>query len=630
VKAQEDEDELLRSVTLQNAQSILQARLRAEEALRDETRILELLNRTGIAISSQLDLQVLVQTVTDAATELSNAKFGAFFYNVENEQGESLVLYVLSGAPHESFEKFGLPRNTAVFNPTFRGEGVVRSADITKDPRYGRQAPHHGMPKGHPPVKSYLAVPVVSRSGEVIGGLFFGHPDAGVFTERSERIITGMAAQAAVAIDNARLYEAARKAAEERTQLLESERQARAQAERMGEMKDEFLATLSHELRTPLSAILGWSQILRRRATTDPDIQHALDVIERNTRAQAQLIEDLLDMNRITSGKMRLAVQPMDPATSIQAAIETVRPAAEARGIRLEVILDPAAGPVSGDANRLQQIVWNLLSNAIKFTPRNGKVQVLLRRVDSHVEISVSDTGAGIRPDFLSHVFERFRQADASTTRKYDGLGLGLSIVKHLVELHGGTIGAASGGEGQGATFTVLLPLVAVHQRDRSMLAADIGGERMVAEPAAGVIEADVDLSGIRVLVVDDREDSRELIKRVLEDCRAVVTTAASAREALPLIETVKPDVLVSDIGMPEIDGYEFLRRVRALERLRGGRVPAIALTAFARSEDRTRALRAGYLVHVSKPVEPSELIATVASVTGRTGHPPADNTPHE
>jgi signal transduction histidine kinase len=275
----------------------------------------------------------------------------------------------------------------------------VRSDDITKDPRYGKMAPHYGMPKGHLPVRSYLAVPVVSRSGEVLGGLFFGHPQPGVFTERSERLIVGIAAQASVAADNARLYEQAQRAAEERKHLLESERSARAAAERMSELKDDFLATLSHELRTPLSAILGWAQVLRRGVRSEADLLRGLDTIERNARMQTQLIEDLLDMSRIASGKVRLDIQPVDPVSFVEAAIETVGPAADAKGIRLEKLLDPAAGPISGDPSRLQQIVWNLLSNAIKFTPKGGKVQVVLERVNSHIEISVADTGIGIKGD---------------------------------------------------------------------------------------------------------------------------------------------------------------------------------------------------------------------------------------
>ncbi len=587
---------------------------RTEEALRDETRVLELLNKTGTTLTASLDLKALVQAVTDAATQLSGAKFGAFFYGATSEHGESMTLFTLSGAPRAAFEKFGQPRATLLFGHTFSGEAPIRSDDIRDDPRYGKMAPHHGMPHGHPPVRSYLAVPVVSRGGSVLGGLFFGHPEPGVFTERTERIIVGVAAQAAVAIDNARLYEAAQKSAVEREKLLDSERAARAEAERASQMKDEFLATLSHELRTPLSSILGWSQVLRGGGKTPGDLQKGLDVIERNARVQTQLIEDLLDMSRIISGKVRLDIQPVQPMSFVEAAIETVRPAAEAKDIRIEKILDPQAGPVSGDPNRLQQVVWNLLSNAIKFTPKEGKVQVLLERVNSHIEISVADTGMGIEPRFIDHVFERFRQQDSSTTRRYGGLGLGLSIVKNLVELHGGTVRAQSAGAGQGATFSVLLP-VAVLQRAEP---------RSRVHPKSAVPPTPelrtIDLTGVTVLVVDDQPDARELVARVLQDCNARVLTAGSAEDALALVERERPHVLVSDIGMPDVDGYELLRRVRALGEARGGKLPAIALTAFARSEDRTRALRAGFLVHVSKPVEPSELIASVASVAGRVG----------
>ena len=416
--------------------------------------------------------------------------------------------------------------------------------------------------------------------------------------------------------DNARLYQAAQIAAEEREKLLDSERYARSHAERMSKMKDEFLATLSHELRTPLSAILGWAHILRRGSADATVMNQGLDTIERNARAQTHLIEDLLDMSRITSGKVRLDVQPVEPVSFIEAAVETVRPAADAKGIRLEKLLDPSAGPVSGDPGRLQQVIWNLLSNAIKFTPKDGKVQILLERVNSHLEISVADTGIGIGPEFLAHVFERFRQGDASTTRRYGGLGLGLAIVKHLVELHGGSILAKSAGEGQGATFVVQLPLTVVrrtehnesrHPQSPSALSYDFKG---------------LDLSGIKVLVVDDEADARDLISRVLTDCDAEVFTAGTAGEALRLVEAERPHVLVTDIGMPDVDGYELLKRVRALGESSGGKTPAIALTAFARSEDRTRALRAGFLVHVSKPVEPAELVATVASVAGRSGEP--------
>ena len=400
---------------------------------------------------------------------------------------------------------------------------------------------------------------------------------------------------------------------QERKLLLESERAARSSAERASQMKDDFLATLSHELRTPLGAILGWSQLLRRASLPPEEMRKGLETIERNARVQTQLIDDLLDMSRITSGKLRLDIQNVEPIAFIEAAVETVRPSADAKGIRLEKMLDPMTGPVAGDPHRLQQVVWNLLSNAIKFTPKGGKVQVMLARVNSHIEVSVADTGEGIEPAFIPHIFERFRQADASTTRRFGGLGLGLSIVKHLIELHGGRVRAASAGLGKGTTFTVEFPLPVVYREPSSESRAHPRGMS-----AALVDFVTLDLDGLRVLVVDDEADGRDLVKRVLSECRAEVLTAGSASEALALIEKGWPEVLVSDIGMPGIDGFELIRRVREMESATARRMPAIALTAFARSEDRTRALRAGYLVHVSKPVEPSELVATVASVAGR------------
>ena len=590
------------------------SRKHAERALLEETRTLELLNQSGTLLAAKLDLETLVQSVTDAGTQLSGAQFGAFFYNTTDDKGDSFLLYTLSGAPREAFERFGQPRATALFGPTFRGEAPIRVGDVRKDPRYGTMAPHHGMPKGHLPVRSYLAVPVHSRSGEMIGGLFFGHPEPDVFTERAERLIVGIAAQAGVAIDNARLYEAAQKSAEERKVLLESERAARTAAERMSSIKDEFLATLSHELRTPLNAILGWSQVLRSGVKNPADLTKGLETIERNARAQTQLIEDLLDMSRITSGKLRLDVQTVMPIAFIEAAIETVKPSADAKGLRLEKFLDPSAGPISGDPARLQQVVWNLVSNAIKFTPRGGKVQVVLERVNSHVEITITDTGIGIKPDFLPHLFERFRQGDPSTTRHYGGLGLGLSIVESLVELHGGTVGIKSPGDGFGTTVSVHLPVSAVHRAPHTEKRQHPG----VSQQGLGTHVASVELQGLQVLVVDDQPDARELIQRVLTDCGAIVHIAARADEALQMVVAHRPDVMVSDIGMPDADGFELLRRIRALDADQGGRVPAIALTAFARSEDRTRALRAGFVVHVSKPVDPAELIATVASVAGR------------
>ena len=433
------------------------------------------------------------------------------------------------------------------------------------------------------------------------------------FTATLRDITARKEAEEALRRNEEALHTVTQKAAQQREQLLSNERAARAEAERLSALKDDFLATLSHELRTPLSAILGWAQVLRRGAKSEADLQQGLETIERNARMQTQLIEDLLDMSRITAGQMRLDIQTLQPAPIIQAAIETVRPSAEANGIRIETLLDPSAGPVSGDPNRLQQVVWNLLSNAIKFTPKEGKVQVVLQRVSSHIEISVADTGIGIEPQFLPYVFERFRQADASTTRKYGGLGLGLSIVKHLIELHGGIVRVESAGTGLGTTFSVHLPLTVVHERTRREQELHPQTSRETATDFALV-----NLSGTTVLVVDDEADARDLLRRVLEECRAQVLTAASAVEALQILERERPQVLITDIGMPNVDGFEFLKRVRALGEAKGGRIPAIALTAFARTEDRTRALRAGFVIHVAKPVEASELAAAVASAAGR------------
>jgi hypothetical protein len=406
-----------------------------------------------------------------------------------------------------------------------------------------------------------------------------------------------------------------KRAEEERAALLDSERAARADAERANRLKDDFLATLSHELRTPLNAILGYAQILRHGPAEPADVAEAMEVIERNARVQTQLIEDLLDVSRITSGKLRLDVRTVDPAGLIAAALEAVTTAAHAKGIRITQILDPHAGPVSGDPARLQQVIWNLVTNAVKFTPKGGKIQVRLARVNSHIEITVSDTGQGIEPEFLPVVFERFRQADATTTRHQGGLGLGLAIVKHLVELHGGAVSANSAGKDRGATFTVTLPVTVVSATGN---AAPNYSPHAGNEPN-GPPDGDSILKGIRILVVDDDADARSLMNRVLTGVGATVATAPDVGAAIAAIARSKPDLLISDIGMPHQDGYDLIRQVRA-GGLNARELPAIALTAFARSEDRRRALLAGFQVHVAKPVEPAELTATAASLVGRTG----------
>ena len=398
----------------------------------------------------------------------------------------------------------------------------------------------------------------------------------------------------------------------ERRQALKREKEARMEAEAANRVKDEFLSTLSHELRTPLTAIMGWSDLLLHDEI-DPDKRtQAIETIFRNANSQCQLINDLLEVSRIITGKLRLEFVACELHSVIEAAAEGIRPTAEAKGVRLQVLLEPQIEPVFGDRERLQQVVWNLLSNGVKFTHKGGLVQVTLQRINSHVEIVVRDTGVGIKPDFLPHVFDRFRQADGSTTRNYGGLGLGLAIVRHLVELHGGTAWAESAGENQGAKFTVRLPTMTLseHQPDE-----------VLGQPAISMGERDhqpASLDGLRVLVVDDEFDARTLLTAMLERCGAQVIAVGSAREGIESVESWKPDVLIADIGMPVEDGYGLIRRVRALPKEHGGQIPALALTAYARTEDRVRALSEGYQVHLAKPVDRAELAAVVAGLGHR------------
>jgi PAS domain S-box-containing protein len=407
-----------------------------------------------------------------------------------------------------------------------------------------------------------------------------------------------------------RASEEAEEANRQRLRLLESEREARSQAERASRLKDEFLATLSHELRTPLNTVVGWARLLQSGKLAGDELSEGLKTIERNARIQAEIIEDLLDMSRIISGKVRLEMRQMDLPTVLNASIETLRGTAKAKAITLQSFVDSDAGTILGDSSRLQQVFGNLLSNAIKFTPNSGKIQVSAKRVKSHVEIRVSDTGEGIDPEFLPYVFDRFHQADASTTRRHGGLGLGLSIVKQLVELHGGYIRAESDGLEKGSTFMVHLPLVAVY--------SEPGNERR--HPEKLVFPEQLSLRDVHVLVVDDQADARELIKRLLEMAGAIVSIASSASEARERIFTVRPNVLVCDIGMPDEDGYSFIRKLRVLEQSQNRILPAVALTAYARSEDRTRAIACGFQYHLAKPVDPTELLTVVSSLAGRIG----------
>ncbi|MGE3779997.1 MAG: response regulator [Pirellulaceae bacterium] len=400
----------------------------------------------------------------------------------------------------------------------------------------------------------------------------------------------------------------------EREELLLSERAARTDAERANQLKDDFLATLSHELRTPLSAIVGWSQVLKMSGVGSPTLTEAVEAIDRNAKAQVQLIDDLLDVSRITSGKLRLDVQSVDPSTLVEGALSAILPAAEAKGIQVSKALDPTAGPVHGDPTRLQQIVWNLVNNAVKFTSKGGRVHVTLKRADTHIELAVADTGIGINSHLKTRIFERFRQGDSSTTREYGGLGLGLAICKQLVEMHGGSIYAESEGENRGSTFFVVLPISpfrAGEVPDESRPSSSGQAVARRADPAK--------LSGVRVLLVDDDPDARSFLMRIVSESGAESKVVDSVAHALAAIDEFQPQVLVSDLGMPVQDGFDLIRELRA--RGHGFKeLPAIALTAYARPDDRRRVLMAGYQVHIPKPVDPRELTAAIAALVGRTG----------
>jgi PAS domain S-box-containing protein len=392
-------------------------------------------------------------------------------------------------------------------------------------------------------------------------------------------------------------------AARDRERLLTAERIARGEAERANRLKDDFVAMVSHELRTPLNAILGWTDLVLNNPADSALRARALDIIARNTRLQTQVISDLLDVSRIVSGKLQLEIESVDLRSVIDAAIDTVHHAADAKSITIERELDQAISPIAGDPARLQQVVWNLLSNAVKFTPTGGRVRVFLRRAGSRAEIVVADNGGGIQPEFLPYVFDRFQQADASRTRRFGGLGLGLSIVKSLVELHGATVSAESEGDNRGSTFTVTLPLAAPPELR----------EHALAPAGTAAVANNVSLATIRVLLVEDEPDAAEFVRHLLEGYGAEVIIAASAGEALDLLTRMQPDILISDIGLPGMDGYELMERIRRRDASQGGGIPALALTAFARSDDRTRAMLAGYQAHLTKPVVSAELVATVA-----------------
>jgi signal transduction histidine kinase/ActR/RegA family two-component response regulator len=464
---------------------------------------------------------------------------------------------------------------------------VLSSSDF--EARY----PHRADTRGSPDADAFVCLPL-KVEGRTVGALGFGFAAAPDPSSPEAAFLSTLANQCALALERARLYDA--------------ERLARAEAEAASRLKDEFLGIVSHELRTPLNAILGWARMLRSGAVKEASVPRALETIERNASLQAQLVEDLMDASRIITGKLGLDFKSVRLQQVIEAAVDSVSLAAAAKGIKIEVAIDSAVGPGRGDEGRLQQIVWNLLTNAVKFSPRGGRVEIVLERAPADaVQIIVRDNGEGISPEFLPHVFDRFRQGDGTTTRRHGGLGLGLSIVRHLVEAHGGTVRAQSDGPGRGATFTIELPLASPAAASASASSSD---------PDL-LLDSSLKLKGLRLLVVEDEADSREILRRVLALSGAEVQTAGSVSEALPILLRDRLDALVSDIGMPFEDGYALIRKVRALEPNRGGQLPAVALTAYATSEDRMRVLEAGYQMHLPKPVDAGQLTAAIAELIG-------------
>jgi PAS domain S-box-containing protein len=557
---------------------------RAEELIREQAHVLALLDTTGKTIASQLDLQNVLQTVTDTATQLTGAKFGAFFYNVMSEQGEAFLLYTLSGAPREMFENLGLPRNTEVFQPTFFGQAPVRSPDITKDPRYGKMAPHFGMPKGHVPVCSYLAVPVTSRSGEVMGGLFFGHPEPDRFTERAEQLVVGVAAQAAVAMDNARLYEAAQRE-------IASRERAEAALRETDQRKDEFLATLAHELRNPLAPIRQATLISMTNGASEAQKQWSHEVITRQVRHMSLLLDDLLDISRITRGTLELRTEMADLAEVVDAAIETSRPIIDSKHHTLQLDLPAEPTQFAADPLRLAQVLSNLLTNAAKYTDARGTIQIRASADEHNVEIAVTDSGVGLSHEALSAVFTMFSQVRSTQDRSEGGLGIGLALSKGLIELHGGTIEARSAGPGKGSEFVVRIPR------------RTIGGPLHAATTSTPLPES----RKRRVLIADDNRDAADSLSMLLQMAGHEITVVYDGKQALETIESLRPEVALLDIGMPELDGYEVARRVRLDTRIRNTLL--IAVTGWGQESDKARALTAGFDLHFTKPVEPTRLV---------------------
>jgi PAS domain S-box-containing protein len=560
-------------------------RRRAEAALHEETRILELLNQSGPAIAAQLNLQTLVQNVTDAATKLSGAKFGVFCYSATEQLIESFSPYALSGVSHEAFEILGSSRHAPLFNPTFRGEGVVRFADLTQESDYESVLPRESTSTEGAPIRSYLAVPVISRSGEVIGGLFFGHPEPNMFSERTERLSLGVAAQAAAAIDNARLYEAAQ------AQIARRE-QAEAALRETDRRKDEFLATLAHELRNPLAPIRQAALISKMAGATEAQKRWSHDVISRQVHHMSLLLDDLLDVSRITRGTLQLRKQATELSSVVDAAVETARPTLDAKRHRLSIDISQEQTYLSADPLRIAQVLSNLLTNAAKYTDPEGLIRLTAHCSSDSVVIQVIDNGIGIAQEALPRIFQMFSQVKASQDRSDGGLGIGLALAKGLVELHGGQIEARSGGIGRGSEFIVRLPVGTASP-------LKLAGSRAEPEERA--------LVSRRVLIADDNQDSAESLAMLLRMDGHEVLVVHDGPEALAAVAAFEPELALLDIGMPGLNGYEVAKKIR--EAAPTSPIMLIAVTGWGQHSDKARARASGFDHHFTKPVEPERLM---------------------
>ena len=610
------EDERLRAiVSLQRQASSLRAEVTernaiesALRAVKDELELqvqdLRRLHEMAVRLTGNLDVESVLREVLQAAMAVAGTSLGLL--SLRESERPGLALAVQAGFAREFLDEVRhVPPGGGACGTAFAERRQVVVEDVTTDPVF---APSRAAAE-HAGFRSCHSTPLFTRRGDIVGVLSVFFPGPRHPSERELRLMDLHARTAADAIENARLHHRLQQELEDRKQSLAREHIARAEAESANRMKDEFLATVSHELRTPLNAILGWAHILRAGTPDEATVARGVEVIERNAQTQAQLVGDILDASRVITGSLRLTRGPVDLAAVINTATDSVRLTAEAKRIELVVVLDPAARQISGDASRLQQMVWNLLSNAIKFTSPGGRVEIRLVRTDGYAQIQVTDTGEGIAPQFLPFIFDRFRQADSTITRRHGGLGLGLAIVRHLAELHEGTVHAESAGQGYGSAFTIRLPLGAGTEAAPPADSAAPGG----AAP----------LQGVQLLVVDDDQDALDMLSMLLAEAGASVRTATSAAEALALLRWIRPDVLLSDLAMPDEDGYSLIRSLRTIERQSGRRTPAVALTAYVRVQDRARAVDAGFDVFVEKPVDPEELLSVIGGLVDSRAHRP-------